>query len=115
MIVEYPIDNFAVRQWSSRSTSRGSAGVAVAGIYLYEGDSYRGYIYFYPDGTALRAPLVKLDEGQVQLHFNLSQMRDTIEMLNSDEKVSVFFASSTDAGLKFGKDPFAMPVTTAVK
>lgn len=114
MVVEYPIDNIAVRQWSSRSTDNGSAGVAVAGIYLFQGQTYRGYIYFYPDGTALRAPAVNLAKGQIQLHFNLSQMRDTLDMLDRNETVSVFFASSTDAGLKFGKDPFATPVADAV-
>ena len=114
MIVEYPIDSIAVRQWSSRSTNGGSTGVAVAGVYLFEGETYRGYIYFYPDGTELRPPAINLAQGQIQLHFNLSQYNSTLDLLHNEGAVALYYASSTDAGLKTGKDPFATPTQDAV-
>jgi len=33
----FKIDGYALRLWSSRSTTNMSPGTAVAGIYLYEG------------------------------------------------------------------------------
>ncbi len=106
-MVEYTIDNFAVRHWAGRSTKPGSPGVAVTGIYLFEGDAYRGYVYFYPDGTDLRAPALKRDQGQIQLCFNLSQLDSTLAMLHNNNPVTLYYQSQTDAGLKAGKDPFA--------
>jgi hypothetical protein len=43
------------RLWSSRPTTELNPGIAVAGIYLYEAGKFRGYAYFYPDGTPTRA------------------------------------------------------------
>ena len=106
-MVEYKIDNFALRQWSSRSTAMGSAGVAVAGIYLFEGNQYRGYVYFYPDGTDLRAPVHRAEQKQIQLCFNLCQLDSTLRMLTDHSPVTLYFQSQTDAGLKVGRDPFA--------
>jgi hypothetical protein len=51
----YTIDTYHVRLWSSRPTTDLNPDIAVAGIFLYEGgfegDQFRGYAYFYPDGT----------------------------------------------------------------
>lgn len=114
MIVEYPIDNIAVRQWSSRSTNGGSTGVAVAGVYFFQGETYRGYVYFYPDGTELHPPAINLGQGQIQLHFNLSQYVSTLELLHNGQAVTLYYASSTDAGLKTGRDPFANPLVGTI-
>ena len=43
----YKIDKYSVRIWSSRKTNNLSPGTALAGIYLYEGNKYRGYAYFF--------------------------------------------------------------------
>jgi hypothetical protein len=47
---------------------------AAAGIYLYQGGVYRGYAYFYPDGTPLPQPVINAANGQVFVSFNLSQL-----------------------------------------
>ncbi|MCB0045728.1 MAG: hypothetical protein KDD92_09880 [Caldilineaceae bacterium] len=106
-MIEYQIDNFAIRHWATRSTNNDSPGVAVAGIYLYEGETYRGYIYFYPDGTDLRPPADRREQGQIQLAFNLSQLDSTLRMLENRSPVTLYYRSQTDAGIKVGRDPFA--------
>ena len=98
-MAEYRIDNYAVRQWSSRSASQGNSGVAIAGIYLYEGKRRRGHIYFYSDETKLNPPIHRSTEEQILLNFNLSQFEGTLTMLAGSAELLLFYRSSTDAGL----------------
>jgi hypothetical protein len=56
-MAQYNVDGYPVRLRSSRPATKLNPRVAVAGIYLYERSTYRGYAYFYPDGTRL-APAV---------------------------------------------------------
>ena len=98
-MAEYLIDNYAIRQWSSRSTNRPDSGVVVAGIYLYEGDMRRGHIYFYAGESELRAPIHRQSEEQILLNFNLSQFEGTLAMLASDAPIHLFYHSAGDAGL----------------
>ena len=49
----YTIDTYEVRIPSSRPTTELNPLKAVAGIYLYQGGQYRGYAYFFHDGTPL--------------------------------------------------------------
>gem|GEM_PF-1252558 len=106
-MAEYQIDNIALRQWSSRSLP--SPGVAMAGIYLFEGDEYRGYAYFYADGAELKRPSYNEAMGRVHLHFNISQHESVLDMLRNESPVTLYFKSYMDAGLRCGKDPFAPP------
>ena len=106
-MAEYQIDNIALRQWSSRSLP--NPGVALAGIYLFEGDEYRGYAYFYADGAELKRPSHNGAIGRVHLHFNMSQYESVLDMLRNESPVTLYFKSYTDAGLRCGKDPFAAP------
>ncbi len=82
-----------------------SPGIAVAGIYLYEGNTYRGYIYFFPDGTALAPPVEDSASGRVFLYFNLSQFHATMEMLRTEEPIYLYYVSPTQAALRSGKEP----------
>jgi hypothetical protein len=104
-MAEYTVDGYALRLWSSRPTTNLSPGTAVAGIYLYEGNTYRGYVYFFPDGTNLAPPLDDATNGRVFLHLNLSQFHATMEMLRSEKPIYVFYNSPTDAALRSGKEP----------
>ena len=52
----YLIDSYSVRLWSSRPTTNLDPLVPVAGVYLFEGATYRGHVYFHPDGTARHRP-----------------------------------------------------------
>ena len=70
----YLIDSYSVRLWSSRPTTNLDPDVPVAGVYLFEGATYRGYVYFHPDGTPLSPPVIDAVAGQVFLSFNLSQL-----------------------------------------
>ena len=97
-MASYLIDNYSIRQWSSRSAEQASSGVAFAGIYLYNGDVRRGQVYFYPDGVDLLPPTLREDKHQILLNFNMSQLPGTLTMLEQGP-VTVFFNSVTDAGL----------------
>lgn len=97
-MASYLIDNYSIRQWSSRSAGQGSAGVALTGIYLYEGDVRRGQVYFYPDTVALQPPIHREDKQQILLSFNMSQFPGTLAMLEQGP-VTLFFNSVTDAGI----------------
>lgn len=101
----YKISSYSVRMWSSRPTTNLSPGVAVAGIYLYEGDSYRGYVYFYPNGTPLASPVFHSSTNQAFLHFNLSELESTIDLLRTEEPVYLYYFSPSNAGLYTGKEP----------
>lgn len=101
----YQVDSYAVRMWSSRPTTDKSPGTAVAGIYLYSGGSYRGYVYFFPDGTALNPPVFHSSSERVFLHFNLSQFHATAELLRTEEPVFIYYFGPNNAGLFTGREP----------
>lgn len=102
---QYKIDGYAIRMWSSRPTTNLSPGTAVAGIYLYEAKTYRGYVYFFPDGTPLSPAVHHSATGRVFLHFNLSQFHATMEMLRKEAPIFLFYKSPTNAALYCGREP----------
>lgn len=104
-MASFEIDGYSIRLWSSRSTTSTSSGVAVAGIYLYERNTYRGYVYFFPDGTALSPPVEDSTNGRVFLHLNLSQFHATMEIMRTEEPIFLYYVSPTHAGLRSGKEP----------
>ena len=101
----FKIDGYALRQWSSRATTNLNPGTAVAGIYLYEGNKYRGYVYFFPDGTPLAPAVEDSANGRVFLHFNLSQFHSTMDILRKEDPIYVYYTSPTHAALRSGKEP----------
>lgn len=104
-MAEYLIDGYAFRQWSSRSTTNLNSGVAVAGVYLYQGASYRGYIYFFPDGTPLAPPVFDAANGRVFLHLNLCQLQGTMDMFRTEKPLYVYFNDVNNAALRSGVEP----------
>ena len=104
-MAEFLIDSYATRLWSSRATTNLSPGTAVAGLYLYEQAAYRGYVYFFPDGTQLAPPVFDAANGRVFLHFNLSQFAATLEMLRTEKPIYVYYLSPTNAALRSGMEP----------
>jgi hypothetical protein len=105
MPATYSIDKYAVRMWSSRPTTNLSPGVAVAGIFLYEGGVFRGYAYFYPDGTPLDPPVIDDVNGRVYVHFNLSQLPAVLQMLREEQPIYLYEFGVTNAGLMTGEEP----------
>jgi hypothetical protein len=105
MTATYNIDSYSVRLWSSRPTTNLSPGVAVAGIYLYEGGVYRGYAYFYPDGTPLAPAVIDAANGQVFVHFNLSQLGPVLMMLREEKPIYLYEFGPDNAGLMTGSEP----------
>ena len=101
----YQIDGYSVRLWSSRRTTNLSPNTAVAGIYLYEGNRYRGYVYFFPDGTPLAPPVQDAANGRVFLHLNLCQFAATLETLREEKPIYLSYISATNAQLRTGKEP----------
>jgi hypothetical protein len=104
-MAEYNVDGYAVRAWSSRPTTNLSPGTAVAGIYLYQGQTYRGYAYFFPDGTPLAPPVFDATNGRVFVHYNLSQFAGILETLRREKPIYVYYFEPTNAGLRTGKEP----------
>jgi hypothetical protein len=104
-MAEFTIDGYASRTWSSRPTTNLSPGVAVSGIYLYEGATYRGYIYFFPDGTPLAPPVFDSTSGRVFIHVNLSQLSGVLDLLRYEKPVYIYYLSPTNAGLRTGVEP----------
>lgn len=101
----FNIDGYSVRLWSSRPTTNLSPGTAVAGIYLYEGNTYRGYVYFFPDGTPLAPAVEDSANGRIFLHYNLSQFHACMEMLRTEKPLYVYYYGPTNAALRSGKEP----------
>jgi hypothetical protein len=105
MVAVYDIDSYAVRLWSSRPTTNLSPGVAVAGIYLYQQGNYRGYVYFYPDGTPLAPPVIDNANSFIAAHYNLSQFAATVQMLREERPVYFYEFGPTNVGLMTGTEP----------
>ena len=101
----YTIDTYSVRMWSSRPTTNLNPGVAVAGIYLYEAGTYRGYVYFFPDGTPLAPPVIDSTNGRIFVHFNLSQFAGVAQMLREEKPIYLYEFGVTNAGLMTGSEP----------
>ncbi len=101
----FKIDGYSVRMWSSRPTTNLNPGVAVAGIYLYQGGKYKGYVYFFPDGTPLAPPVYHSSTQQAFLHFNLSEFHATVDLLRSEDPIYLYYYSPTHAGLYTGREP----------
>jgi hypothetical protein len=101
----YNIDTYYVRLWSSRPTTELNPGIAVAGIFLYEGNQFRGYAYFYPDGTPLAPAVVDAANGQIYVHYNLSQFAAILQMLREEQPVYLFEFGPSNAGLHSGGEP----------
>lgn len=104
-MAEYLVDGYATRVWSSRPTTNLSPGVAVAGVYLYEGDTYRGYVYFFPDGTPLAPAVVDPTNGRVFLHLNLAEFGPILDLLRYEKPIYVYYIGPTNAALRTGKEP----------
>lgn len=102
---EFEIDGYAFRQWSSRPTTNLNPGVAVAGVYVYQGAIYRGYIYFFPDGTPLAPAVYDGVNGRVFLHLNLCQLQGTMDMLRTEKPLYVYFNDASNAALRSGVEP----------
>jgi hypothetical protein len=99
------VDEYAIRLFSSRSTTRldGSIAATVGRIYLYGDIGYAGCIHFYPDGTELPPPTTSNE--RVFLHFNLCQLHGVMEMLRTEEPLYVYFKSTAEASLTSGREP----------
>ncbi len=104
-MAQYNIDGYALRLWSSKPVTNLSPGSAVAGIYFYQGNTYRGYGYFFPDGTELAPPVFDANNGRIFLHFNLSQFHAIMDTLRNESPLYIYYNSPTHAALRSGKEP----------
>jgi hypothetical protein len=100
----YTIDSYAVRMWSSRPTAD-LTGTAVAGIFLFEGGTFRGYAYFFPDGTPLQPAVIDAGNGQIYVHYNLSQLHSVLHMLREESPIYLYEFGTSNAGLQSGWVP----------
>jgi len=72
---------------------------------LYEGSTFRGYAYFFPDGTALSPPAIDDVNGAIYVHYNLSQFVGVLQMLREEQPVYLYEFGTTNAGLMTGQEP----------
>ena len=107
-MTSYFVDNYSVRQWSSRSTGLENTGIPITSIYLFEGDERRGQICFYPDGLELRPPVQNADKNQILLSFGMCQYQGTVAMLDRG-LVRIFYNSPSDAGIASVRVPQSVP------
>jgi hypothetical protein len=105
MAATYTIDTYSVRLWSSRPMTNLNPGVAVAGIYLFEQGNYRGYAYFYPDGTPLSPPVINSANNFIALSFNLSQFGAIVDLLREEQPIYLYEFGGSNAGLMSGTEP----------
>jgi hypothetical protein len=101
----YTIDTYEVRLPSSRPTTGLNPLIAAAGIYLYEGGQYRGYAYFFPDGTPLAPAVIDDVNGQIYVHYNLSQFPAVLQLLREETPVYLYGFGPSYAGLQTGGEP----------
>jgi hypothetical protein len=102
MVLNYPIDYYAIKIWSSRSVPPRSG--AAAGIFLYSGGVQRGYAYFYPDGEPLDPPVVDEVNGFVAASYSLSQFA-AVHQLMLQEKPIYLYATDQEVCLMTGAEP----------
>jgi hypothetical protein len=88
MVLNYEIDHYSVKIWSSRSVPPQNG--AAAGIFLYAGGVQRGYAYFYPDGQPLDPPGVDDVNGFVAAYYSLSQFPAVLELMRADQPVFLY-------------------------
>ncbi|RSC93157.1 hypothetical protein [Tenacibaculum singaporense] len=101
----FKIDKYSVRIWSSRKTNNLNPGVALAGIYLYQGTKYRGYAYFFAEDTPLAQPVYNSSTGQVFVHYNLSQFDAVLDILRNESPIYLYYHSPSNAGLNTSREP----------
>jgi hypothetical protein len=101
----YTIDTYEVRVPSSRPTTELNPLKAVAGIHLYESGQYRGYAYFFHDGTPLAPAIIDDANGQIYVHYNLSQFAAILQLLREEEPVYLYGYDPAIAGLQTGTEP----------
>lgn len=101
----FNIDKYSVRIWSSRKTNNLNPGTALAGIYLYEGNKYRGYAYFFADDTQLAAPVYHSNTGQIFVHFNLSQFDGILDMIRNEDPIYLYYYNPSNAGISTSAEP----------
>lgn len=125
-MVKYLIDDFTIVQSAGssqedlRTQAQGNCG-PVTRIDCYQAPNrvHRACIYFCPDGCMLDAPRVDAN-GVIHLYCNTCQyppIRDILGAMSASAadqnaapltaELFVYYNSSTDAGLHWGKDPFA--------
>jgi hypothetical protein len=108
----YPIDNYAIRVWSSRETEPVDPSTGMARIMFYEGRSYRGIAVFYADDYELPNP--ELDSRErIRINFNLSQFDAIVKMLRYEKPVFLFYYGVGNAGLQTGLEPTGEEETEA--
>jgi hypothetical protein len=91
---------------SSRPTTNLNPNIAVAGIFLFEGQNYRGYAYFYPDGTPLDPPIiVPPPDDFIALSYNLSELNAVLQMIREEQPIYLFEYGVSFAGLRTGSEP----------
>ena len=69
------------------------------------GRPVRGYAYFFHDGTPLAPAIVDDANGQIYVHYNLSQFAAILQLLREEEPVYLYGFDPTYAGLQTGGEP----------
>ncbi len=105
-MASYLINRYAITFKSSRPTTDLNPNSATTGVYLFSDQEYRGYAYFYPDGTPLGPPVVLQDpEPFIALSYNLSQLDVFLATLREEQPIYLFEFGPEFAGVSVGIEP----------
>lgn len=101
----FTIDGYSLRLWPNRPATHRGPGMPVAGIYLYQGDVYRGYVYFFPHRSTLAPAAEDAVNGRIFLHQSLSGLHQCLDILRSGDPAHVYYFGPDNADLQAGCIP----------
>ncbi len=100
----YLIDSYQIRFYSSRSTTDLNTGRGDVTIFVYHGNTYRGVLRFYPDGTQLPPGSHDATNGRVTVRLNWSQFGAVIDTLRHETPLYIY-GSDNYQFIHTGKEP----------
>jgi hypothetical protein len=105
VLVDYKIDRYSVRAWSSRPVFGFPPGKSpVAEIQLFQGDALRARAYFHADEPPPPSRRVSR-EREILMHFHADYLHPLLELLRSEQPLYLHYVSPRDAYLSTGLEP----------
>lgn len=99
--IEYEIDKYAMGVFSRAHTPDPKA---IASIVLWNGDTIRGFLNFYPNNAQLPNP--HYQDDQITLYYHVDHFDVLSDMLRNEKPLYVEYRSPPPFGLlRSGKEP----------
>ena len=95
----YAITSYLCRQYTYNK------GGAVALIYLYNDDGYRGRLEFHPDGAYLPEASEDTSSNRIFLRLPISRFASFVDILRNETPISLNYTSPANAFLQTSREP----------